>query len=201
MLDKDARGRPQTAATGARGASRRLQPRQAEARRENPSDPAALDGQNRRLRARRSRSRWRCCRCCESSGSGPTRHARPVHSTAGSIWISTDAIYDMTSAIDRAVSPDDRLGRQRRAHPLQHEAASRPQRAVAQSAARTHTAVCRCLTPAPRTVVDRGPSRCSSRDPATMPGLYRTTLSGAEPTRVADGPDQSSDRRRVTAES
>ena len=104
---------------------------------------------------------------------------------AGSIWISTDVIYDMTPAISRAVSPtiawvgndgrilyntNQRQGRSALWLRLPRE--SEP-RLVASDAG-------------PASVRPAGELVYFVRT-GVKPGLYRTTLSGAEPTQIADG--------------
>jgi serine/threonine protein kinase len=113
---------------------------------------------------------------------------------SGSIWISTDAIYDMTPAVDRAISPtinwvgnDGRIlysttqGHGRSALWLKLPREREP-RFVASDAG----------TAAVGAPADRNSG--SGHEPVffarsgAMPGLYRTTLAGDTPVKVADGP-------------
>src|SRR6185503_18041499 len=105
---------------------------------------------------------------------------------AGSIWLSTDAVYDMTSVVDRAVSPaimwvanDGRV--------LYGTARSHGQGALWLKAPGEKE---------PRVVVaDAGPAAVAGPEELVFfvraepaPGLYRTALEGGTPEMVAEGP-------------
>ena len=129
---------------------------------------------------------------------------------SGSIWISTDAIYDMTPAIDRAVSPainwvgnDGRIlysttqlhGRSALWLKLPRE---REPRFVMTDAGPAAVVVAAPVTGN----IGRGSESVFFARSGTMPGLYRTTLGGAPPVKVADGlvtnPAAAPDGRLIT---
>jgi predicted Ser/Thr protein kinase len=105
---------------------------------------------------------------------------------AGSIWISTDAIYDMTPAVDRAVSPSiawvGNDGRILYNTNQRHGRSALWLRVPRESSPRF---VVSDAGPATVLLVDESVYFARSGD---RPGLYRTTLSGASPTRVVEGP-------------
>jgi dipeptidyl aminopeptidase/acylaminoacyl peptidase len=119
---------------------------------------------------------------------------------SGSLWISTDAIYDMTPAIDRAVSPTiawvGNDGRILYNTNQRHGRSTLWLRVPRESAPRF---VASDAGPASVLLADQSVYFVRSGD---TPGLYRTTLAGTEPTRVVDGrishPAVSRDGRIVT---
>jgi predicted Ser/Thr protein kinase len=207
LLEKDARGRPQSAG--------RVLDELEDLRPKEQDDHA---------RTKATRRRW----VARIAGSGlgiavvlatlpvlqafslwvdEAREASSLNS--GGIWISTDAIYDMTPAIDRAVNPTiNWIGNDGR---ILYSTTQRHGRsALWLKLPREHE---------PRFVIaDAGPAAVvvapgaghasSGSEPVffvrsgTTRGLYRTTLSGAAPVKVADGlltnPAAAPDGRLIT---
>jgi predicted Ser/Thr protein kinase len=198
LLEKDARGRPPTAARVLEELEE-MRPRQAEDR----------------ARTRATRRRWLARIGGSALGIAVALVMVPVLQlfglwvdetretssfNAGSIWISTDAIYDMTTAIDRAVSPTIAwVGNDGRILYNTNQRQGRSTLWLKVPRESTPRLVASDAGPASVLVADQSVYFVRSGD---TPGLYRTTLSGAEPTRVVDGrishPTVSRDGRIVT---
>ncbi len=129
---------------------------------------------------------------------------------SGGIWISTDAIYDMTPAIDRAVNPTiNWIGNDGR---ILYSTTQRHGRsALWLKLPREHGPRFVMSDAGPAAVVVAAPGHGNTGKGSesvffvrsgTMPGLYRTTLAGATPVKVADGlltnPAAAPDGRLIT---